>query len=156
LRGRRKRSAYFHWVKRRNKSKSSEESRLDSFCVEPIRTNGVAVNDVPMSGWAYTRHTSMVDLTEFQLRLLGHFFGEGTTMTRVLPAPVILCPTVPDVCQCDSFVVCHHESNVRNDPKMCCSFRAFVGHVLVPRSSTFVIFGCVSYQGSIVLMEWGL
>jgi hypothetical protein len=97
----------------------------------------------------------MVDLTEFQLRLLGHFFGEGTTMTRVLPAPVVLCLTVPDVCQCDSFVVCHHESNVWNDPKMCCSFRAFVGHVLVPRSSTFAIFGCVSYRGSIVLLEWG-
>jgi hypothetical protein len=98
----------------------------------------------------------MVDLTEFQLRLLGHFFGEGTTMTRVLPAPILLCLTVPDVCQYDSFVVCRRESNVRNDPKMCCSFRAFVGHVLVPRSSTFAIFGSVFYRGNICIVGMGL
>jgi hypothetical protein len=99
------------------KANRQEESRLDSFCVEPIKTNGLAVNDEPMSGRAYTRHKYMVDLTEFQLRLLDHFFGEGTTMPRSVPAPVLLCLTVPDNFQCDTMGVRQQESNVRNEPK---------------------------------------
>jgi hypothetical protein len=118
------------------KANGQKELRLDSFCVEPIRTNGLAVNEEPMSRRAYTRNKYTVNLTEFQLRLLGHFFGEGTTMPHSLPATILLCLTVPDVFQCDSFVVCLQESNVWNDPKMCCYFRAFVGHGFVLRSST--------------------
>jgi hypothetical protein len=78
----------------------------------------------------------MVDLMEFQLRLLGHFFGEGTTMPCSLPATIILCLTIPDIFQCNTMVVRLQESNVWNDPKMCCSLRAFVGHRFVPHSST--------------------
>jgi hypothetical protein len=135
------------------KANRQKELRLDSFCVEPITTNGLAVNDEPMSGQAYTRHKYTVDLTEFQLHLLGHFFGEGTTMPRSLPTTVLLCPTILDIFQCDTMVMRLQESNVWNDPNMPCSLRAFVGHRFVAALLDFGIFGCVSYQGIIVLTE---